>query len=56
MRNGVRQALAREAKAEKAREMPKHGRSLVHVLNAIAKRAEQAHAPTSKPAKRKRKR
>jgi len=53
VRNGVRQALAREAKAEKAREMPKHGRSLVHVLNAIAKRAEQAS--TSK-AKRKRKR
>lgn len=52
MRNGVRHAIAREAKAEQAREMPKHGRSLVHVLNAIAKRAERGQ--TSKPAKRKR--
>jgi hypothetical protein len=42
MRNGVRKAIEREARAGKAREMPKHGRSLVHVLNAIAKRAEQA--------------
>ena len=56
MRNGVRHAIAREAKAEQARDMPKHGRSLVHVLNAIAKRAEQGRAATAKPTKRKRRR
>jgi hypothetical protein len=44
VRNGLRKAIEREAHARKAREMPKHGRSLVHVLNAIAKRAREQQA------------
>jgi hypothetical protein len=31
----------REERERKRREMPKHGRSLVHILNAIAKRARK---------------
>lgn len=56
MRNGVRKALERDAKAAKAREMPKHGRSLVHVLNAIAKRAQEQSAPAKRQSKRKQQR
>ena len=41
MRNGLRKALQREDKTRKVREMPKHGRSLIHILNAITKRAQQ---------------
>ncbi len=52
MRNGLRKALQREDKARKAREMPKHGRSLIHILNAIAKRAQQHKTPPQQKAKR----
>jgi hypothetical protein len=40
-RDGLSKSERREEKARKAREMPKHGRSLVHILNAIAKRARK---------------
>lgn len=44
MRNGLRRAIQREQKARKQREMPKHGRSLVHILNAIQNRANAKKA------------
>jgi hypothetical protein len=34
-------AERREQKARKQREMPKHGRSLIHILNSITKRAKK---------------